>query len=577
MRSIFLTIAALLALVSPAFSQFTPPISVCSSDQVTCIYQITKLEFPPGSVTQDGKTARIAIDGGGAVSSVFGRTGVVTAQPGDYLFSQIGGTITNSMVDAAAAIALSKLAITGTPDGTKFIRGDGTWAVPPGGGGITPPFSVTDSLNDINPNYTSYLFNVEYNGTAGAPGTLVNLGLASRLTYGNLLAATGTQHNITTTADIIGSASGGNEFAALMGWMRFSAPGRAWFTDWSLHGRIGSQQQLLNGVTMLVNNYYNGSPTNGPSAAIIAVSAEGKGAGGEGGWTTAQTYPVDVGFAAVGHSGVGGGSTTGRGFNIGFLAGSNASGWMVPTESSWIGVGFQAQDFDFAGYVLGQPRGASRSGILVAPFDGGGVNNYGHIIDFTSITADDIATGGSVMYLPAIGSSKLGILFGGGTRLFTGGGNIARIDGRMGIGGDMTTVGALLEVVGSASISDPLFAAGSPGATDANSFKFYNGSGDITTFIAGGASQFVIGTAQGDGGLRAPTTKNLVFGDSAAYRMILTSAGPVLLAPVAFASLGTPANGALTYCSNCLKGSNPCSGASTGSMAARLNGVWRCD
>ena len=185
------------------------------------------------------------------------------------------------------------------------------------------------------------------------------------------------------------------------------------------------------------------------------------------------------------------------------------------------------------------------------------------------------------MYRPAIGSSKLGILCGGGTRLYTGGGTIARIDGRMGIGGDMTTVGALLEVVGSASISDPLFAAGSPGATDANSFKFYNGSGDITTFIAGGASQFVIGTAQGDGGLRAPTTKSLVFGDSSAFRMILsptlaTFGTPVAPGSVAFASLGTPANGVTVYCPDCTF-ANPCAGAGTGAIAKRLNGAWRCD
>jgi len=48
--------------------------------------------------------------GGGAVSSVFGRTGTVVAANNDYSFSQISGTITNAMVNTSAGIAQSKLA-----------------------------------------------------------------------------------------------------------------------------------------------------------------------------------------------------------------------------------------------------------------------------------------------------------------------------------------------------------------------------------------------------------------------------------------------------------------------------------
>jgi len=49
-------------------------------------------------------------------------------------------------------------------------------------------------------------------------------------------------------------------------------------------------------------------------------------------------------------------------------------------------------------------------------------------------------------------------------------------------------------------------------------------------------------------------------------------------------ALGTPANGTMVYCSNCTKGSNPCTGslvacgnvASTGTFAYRINGAWVC-
>lgn len=45
---------------------------------------------------------------------------------------------------------------------------------------------------------------------------------------------------------------------------------------------------------------------------------------------------------------------------------------------------------------------------------------------------------------------------------------------------------------------------------------------------------------------------------------------------VAFASLGTPANGTFTYCTDCAK-ATPCSGSSTGAFAVRINGAWDCN
>lgn len=47
-------------------------------------------------------------------------------------------------------------------------------------------------------------------------------------------------------------------------------------------------------------------------------------------------------------------------------------------------------------------------------------------------------------------------------------------------------------------------------------------------------------------------------------------------AAVAFASLGTPANGQITYCPDCTI-ANPCAGSGTGAIAKRLNGVWVCN
>ncbi len=44
----------------------------------------------------------------------------------------------------------------------------------------------------------------------------------------------------------------------------------------------------------------------------------------------------------------------------------------------------------------------------------------------------------------------------------------------------------------------------------------------------------------------------------------------------AFGSLGTPANGSFTYCTDCTL-ANPCAGGGTGAFAKRLNGAWVCN
>lgn len=53
-------------------------------------------------------------------------------------------------------------------------------------------------------------------------------------------------------------------------------------------------------------------------------------------------------------------------------------------------------------------------------------------------------------------------------------------------------------------------------------------------------------------------------------------ASGILYTAKAFASLGTPANGAFYYCNDCTLAS-PCAGAGTGAFAKRLNGIWVCN
>lgn len=52
---------------------------------------------------------------------------------GDIVSTADTGTVTNTML--AGSIAISKIAATGSANSTTYLRGDGSWATPSGGGG----------------------------------------------------------------------------------------------------------------------------------------------------------------------------------------------------------------------------------------------------------------------------------------------------------------------------------------------------------------------------------------------------------------------------------------------------------
>jgi hypothetical protein len=91
--------------------------------------------FPDGTVQTTA-----ASGGGGAVPSVFGRTGAVVAATNDYTWAQVNKT-TSSLADLttrsagdlnSGTVATARLG-SGTADASTFLRGDNTWAVPSGG------------------------------------------------------------------------------------------------------------------------------------------------------------------------------------------------------------------------------------------------------------------------------------------------------------------------------------------------------------------------------------------------------------------------------------------------------------
>lgn len=114
-----------------------------------------------------------------------------------------------------------------------------------------------------------------------------------------------------------------------------------------------------------------------------------------------------------------------------------------------------------------------------------------------------------------------------------------------------------------ATISIP---AAIPGAVG----YFYYGGGILMAGLQTGLSLLVPASFVGAGALAAG-------GGPAGIQGSKVWANTIQITSTAFASLGSPANGSMVFCSDCVGGSNTtCSGSGSGTLAVRANNSWRC-
>lgn len=129
---------------------------------------------------------------------------------GDLITTGDTGTVTNTML--AGSIALSKLSITGTPDGTKYLRDDGSWQTLSTGLTINATTTSGASAGDILTSDGTLLQKL-------TPGTGVSTWLASP-TLANLNSAVSDADMATTAANTFTAAQ-----TIASGTLTASAPG----------------------------------------------------------------------------------------------------------------------------------------------------------------------------------------------------------------------------------------------------------------------------------------------------------------------------------------------------------------
>lgn len=211
--------------------------------------------------------------------------------------------------------------------------------------------------------------------------TLRCFGLKAETYYGTATTypAKGTIHNLTSNLVVRNCSGATSEHANLAGALRYdvgtgytgsgTTPGRAWFADFALHGAVAQQQNLLSGVTMFVNNHFNGQPSSGDSVGVTVCTLPGAGTATDATHAAAATFPVGIGLHVTGLA-----SSSARGFNVGLKVGGASAPWAITTNR--VGTGLSVENHDAHAIDIGA-RYSGSSAVAIRFNDAAGDVQFG--------------------------------------------------------------------------------------------------------------------------------------------------------------------------------------------------------
>jgi hypothetical protein len=253
-----------------------------------------------------------------------------------------------------------KIVMQGTPT-NLYIHPSDTVDTTTSGYPLKIEETITTTPTTSAPDMAALLVDATYNATQVTdPFDLTYTGIQSTLKYGTSGSPKGTVSSFTSTLDIQGSGSTSNEFVNYFGWQRAQngSQVRHWFTDWNLHGPIGTQPNMLTGINMLINNYYNGSPSGHSSYGMSIMTAPATGGGATAAHLAATSYKLDFGIGVQGYGGTAASPTTG--YDIGLKIGGTNVAWITSVASK-ITTGIKLIDIESTGIDLGEPATSASS------------------------------------------------------------------------------------------------------------------------------------------------------------------------------------------------------------------------
>lgn len=225
---------------------------------------------------------------------------------GDITVSNSGQTFT---IDNAA-VTVAKISATGTPSSSTYLRGDGAWATPSGGGGsgFTPVRNVyTTTTSGITiPSGATFLRVFAWGGGAGGTGGSLNVAGTTRTGGGGGGAGSLniTQWEVSKLSNTISVTIGAGG----------TGGGGATTNGNGTNGTSGGTTTVngtWNGSSMRLGWGANGVQAFGASSGSGGAQGYQGGAGGAGSSTTgglgSQTSSSAVGFSFTSHGGGGGG------------------------------------------------------------------------------------------------------------------------------------------------------------------------------------------------------------------------------------------------------------------------------